>query len=72
MVYSSPANRALTTCNIFIKNLKITKNLLKIDNNLYDFGGQSVTNFIKNLDHEENHINDDCIVFCRAGKLSGK
>lgn len=56
MVYSSPANRALTTCNIFIKNLKVTNNLLKIDNKLYDFGGQSVTNFIKNLDDDLQNV----------------
>ena len=56
MVFSSPANRAFSTCQIFFKNLEFDKNLLKIENDLYDFGGQSVTNFIKRLDQNLNNV----------------
>lgn len=49
-VYSSAANRALTTCNIFLKTLEISENRLTIFNQLYDFEGQQVLGFIKHLD----------------------
>ena len=48
-VFSSPANRALTTCNIFMDTLNLPKNILTIDRQLYDFGGQQVSGFIKSL-----------------------
>nr|WP_321222722.1 histidine phosphatase family protein [uncultured Psychroserpens sp.] len=54
-VFSSPANRALSTCKIFIKNLNIYTDILTIEEDLYDFGGEHVINFIKNLD--ENYQN---------------
>ncbi|MCB0447484.1 MAG: histidine phosphatase family protein [Gelidibacter sp.] len=46
-IFSSPANRALTTCNIFIKNLNYHEKLLSVNDQLYDFGGNLVANFIK-------------------------
>ena len=49
-IYSSPANRALSTCKIFIKNLDFDDNLLSIKEKLYDFGGRQVADFIYNLD----------------------
>ncbi|WP_316931456.1 SixA phosphatase family protein [Psychroserpens sp. Hel_I_66] len=49
-VFSSPANRALTTCRIFSKVLNLNENTLKIEEELYDFGGESVINFIKTID----------------------
>lgn len=52
-IFSSPANRALTTCHIFMDHCNLATKLLTIDKNLYDFGGLKVTNFIKSLD---NHL----------------
>lgn len=51
IVFSSPANRALSTCKIFLQNLDISDKILKISDEIYDFGGQSVINFIKKLDN---------------------
>ena len=34
-IYSSPANRALSTCKIFINNLNIENDKIIIENNLY-------------------------------------
>jgi phosphohistidine phosphatase len=58
-IYSSPANRALTTCEIFVETLKINKNDISIIENLYDFDGRNVIEFIKNL---PNTI-DDVMIF---------
>ena len=55
MVYSSPANRALSTCKIFLNNLDIDQGQLVIDDDLYDFGGENVINFIKKIN--ENYQN---------------
>lgn len=55
-VYSSPANRALSTCKIFISNLNIDKNKLVIDEDLYDFGGERVIKFIKNIDEDYQNV----------------
>ncbi|MCC1485612.1 SixA phosphatase family protein [Winogradskyella immobilis] len=49
-VFSSPANRALSTCKIFIEELKISESKLKINEDLYDFSGERVLNFIKKMD----------------------
>lgn len=51
-IFSSPAKRALNTCKIFAKTLQIPENEIKIIDNLYDFGGQNVINFIKSLDND--------------------
>lgn len=51
-VFSSPANRALTTCKIFMKNLKIEAKCLSIIEDLYDFGGQNVMEFIKSMNED--------------------
>lgn len=50
IIFSSPAKRALSTCEIFIKNLNFEKNILHIKDELYDFGGQNVIKFITSLD----------------------
>lgn len=55
IVFSSPANRALSTCNIFLKNLEVSTEKLSVIEDLYDFGGESVINFLKNL--SENYKN---------------
>lgn len=49
-IFSSHANRALTTCTIFIDNLNLPSKLLTVTKELYDFGGRQVANFIRNLD----------------------
>jgi len=55
-VFSSPANRALSTCKIIIENLKISNDKLMITEDLYDFGGSSVLNFLKNLDDNYQNV----------------
>ena len=49
-VISSPANRAFSTCKIFLQNLGISSKVLEINDEIYDFGGQNVIQFIKELD----------------------
>lgn len=49
VVYSSPANRALHTCLIFLRELQIPLEKLHITNELYDFSGESVLQFIREL-----------------------
>lgn len=51
-VFSSPANRAYTTCKLFIKALNIPKEKVIIEDELYDFAGQKVIKFIQNLDNK--------------------
>lgn len=51
IIFTSPANRALTTCKIFMKNLGFDDNNLQIKEELYDFGGQNVIDFMKNMDN---------------------
>lgn len=55
-VFSSPANRASTTCSIFMENLHLSKELLKIEKQLYDFGGNQVRQFIKSLNDDLKKI----------------
>ena len=50
-IFSSPANRALTTCKLFMDTLNLSSDLLTITDELYDFGGQKVANFIRKLDN---------------------
>lgn len=49
--YSSPANRALHTCTIFMRQLNFPLNRLELTDDLYDFSGDSVLDFIRNLDN---------------------
>ncbi len=55
-IFSSPANRALTTCNIFMDNCNFIPSLLKIENELYDFGGRKVVDFIRGLKDEHQFV----------------
>jgi phosphohistidine phosphatase len=48
-IYSSPAKRARDTCGIFLKTLNIPFSEAQIIENLYDFGGQNVITFLKDL-----------------------
>ena len=50
-VFSSPANRALHTCMIFMRNLGFPTDMVTITDELYDFGGNDVVNFISSLDN---------------------
>lgn len=56
VVFSSPANRALSTCKIFAKSLKIPENQITIVEDLYDFEGKNVINFIKNVSNAFNEV----------------
>lgn len=49
-VFSSPANRALHTSTIFLRNLDYPLSQFQVVNNLYDFSGDDVLQFVKNLD----------------------
>lgn len=49
VIFSSPANRALSTCKIFTETLKIPQGKITVVDDLYDFGGENVIEFIKNL-----------------------
>ena len=48
--FSSPANRALHTGMIFLRNLNFDFGKFQVNNQLYDFSGDSVFNFLKNMD----------------------
>ena len=45
--FSSPANRALHTSMICLRELKFPLNKLSIEPDLYDFSGEKVINFIR-------------------------
>lgn len=50
-VFSSPANRALHTCMIFARNLNLELNKVQINEALYDFSGEHLLDFLKNVDN---------------------
>ena len=52
MAYSSPANRALHTCMIFLRIWDFPLDKLEITDALYDFSGDSVKSFIQDLDDD--------------------
>ena len=55
-IYSSPANRALSTCKIFQKCIYHPESMLSITEDLYDFGGERVLEFIKSIDNKLNSV----------------
>lgn len=55
-IYSSPAKRALTTCQLFMDTLGLEKKLLTLDPQLYDFGGNQVRRFINSLEDDLEKI----------------
>ena len=55
-IYSSPANRALSTCKIFANHLNWKQHTINIEETLYDFSGENVMHFIKALDNELNTV----------------
>ncbi|MDO1500794.1 histidine phosphatase family protein [Winogradskyella maritima] len=56
MVFSSPANRAHSTCQIFLKELNIASEKFKIIEDLYDFGGSNVLKFIHDLSDDLDSV----------------
>lgn len=55
-VFSSPANRALHTCLIFLRKLNFPFVKFRITNELYDFSGERVLKFVKQLDDDQNTV----------------
>ncbi len=55
-VFSSPANRALHTCMIFLRQLAYDMDALQITELLYDFSGDEVLQLLKSLNDEMNTI----------------
>jgi phosphohistidine phosphatase len=58
-IFSSPANRALSTCRIFSRHFNLSEKEIKIVEALYDFGGDSVIEFIRALPNDC----DDIMIF---------
>tara|TARA_R110002167_G_scaffold117652_2_gene293768 strand:+ start:2126 stop:2596 length:471 start_codon:yes stop_codon:yes gene_type:complete len=55
-VYSSPANRALHTSMIFSRILNHPLKHFSVVSDLYDFSGDKVIDFIKNLDDSLHNV----------------
>lgn len=51
VVFSSPANRALHTCMIFMRALDISVEKLRITDAMYDFGGDHVLELLRSIDN---------------------
>ncbi|MBU2927212.1 SixA phosphatase family protein [Winogradskyella psychrotolerans] len=56
VIFSSPATRALNTSKIFAKILEINEKEIIIIEDLYDFDGRNVINFMKTLPNELNKV----------------
>lgn len=54
--FSSPANRALHTGMIFIRQLYLPLNKFQIVNELYDFSGEYILQFVKELNTKLNTV----------------
>lgn len=50
-IYSSPANRALHTCTIFLRKLRYPYEKFQLSEELYEFSGEDVMTFARNLDN---------------------
>ena len=55
-IFSSPANRALTTCHTFMDTLDFPSRLLTVTDELYDFEGSQVTKFLHKLQDSYNTV----------------
>jgi len=55
-VFSSPAIRALHTCTIFVRHIGFPLHRLGLSEELYDFSGGNVGQFIKELDDSLNTV----------------
>jgi phosphohistidine phosphatase len=58
-MYSSPAARALMTCMIVLRELKFPYNQFYCTNELYDFSGESVFQFV----HQLNNAHEVVMIF---------
>ncbi|MEM6517562.1 MAG: histidine phosphatase family protein [Bacteroidota bacterium] len=56
VVLSSPANRAFSTCKIFLKNFNFNFENIQVVPDLYDFHGENVIKTIKNVDDRYHNI----------------
>jgi phosphohistidine phosphatase len=56
LVVTSPAKRAYDICNIFIKKMKISREMVKINPTIYDFEGSKTADFIKSLDNSYQKV----------------
>ena len=54
--FSSPANRALHTSMIFLRQLYFPLSKFQVANQLYDFSGDEVLRFVKDLDNDLNLV----------------
>jgi len=55
-VYASPAARALMTCMIFLRELKFPYGLFHCTNELYDFSGENVFQFVGQLNNSHSAV----------------
>lgn len=55
-IVSSPANRAIHTALIFLRQLNIDPSLISINQSLYDFEGTSLMENIQNTDNQINTL----------------
>ena len=55
-IFSSPANRALHTCCIVLKTLGYSLDTLRISEQLYDFEGEQVASFVRQLDDKLQRV----------------
>lgn len=56
IIFSSPAKRALSTCEVFNNSSSYLQKNITIVEDLYDFSGENVIHFIKNLPNEINEV----------------
>ncbi len=55
-VFSSPANRALHTCTLVMRQWGVPYQRIQINADLYDFSGSAVERFIHGLDDALDHV----------------
>lgn len=55
-IFSSPANRALHTATIFLRQLDFPFENFSLVNDLYDFSGDEVLEFVQNLNNQLNSV----------------
>lgn len=55
-IFSSPAKRAFETSKIFLKTSDKSENEVTIIEELYDFNGRNVIDFLKNLDNNIDSV----------------
>ena len=55
-IYSSPANRALHTCTIFLRTLGFPEDRFRLSEELYEFSGEGVMAFVRHLHDRLNTV----------------